>query len=93
MLARIKDLESQIEQREQELKSKHNKLESLHPKLNQIIDACKPTLDYFNTNLSETYSFSEHVQYLPQPLYQFYMMMTAYRDTIGKLLFFSLLYI
>lgn len=84
MLARIKDLESQIEQREQELKSKHNKLESLHPKLNQIIDACKPTLEYFNANFNETYSFSEHVQYLPQPLYQFYMMMSAYRDTSDK---------
>lgn len=38
MLARIKDLESQIELREQEIKSKQNRLESLHPKLNQIIE-------------------------------------------------------
>ena len=38
MLARIKELESQIDLREHEIKLKQNKLESLHPKLNQIIE-------------------------------------------------------
>ena len=38
MLARIKELESQIDLREHEIKLKQNKLESLYPKLNQIIE-------------------------------------------------------
>lgn len=83
MLSRIKDLEKQIDQRDRQLKLKQSKLESLHPKLNQIIEACKPTLEYFNTNFDESCMFSEPVQYLPKPLYQFYMMMSAYRDTLG----------
>jgi hypothetical protein len=84
MLNRIKDLESQIEQHERQLKVKQSKLESLHPKLTQILEACKPTLDYFNTNFDDNCVFSELVQYLPRPLYQFYMMISAFRDTIDK---------
>lgn len=84
MLGRIKDLEKQIELRERELNEKQNKLESLNPKLNAILDACKPTLEYFNTTFTENTVFCEQVQYLPKPLYQFYMMMTSYRDTIDN---------
>jgi len=84
MLGRIKELETQIESSEQELKNKQNKLESLNPKLSNILEACKPTLDYFNTNFNENSVFSELVQHLPKPLYQFYMMMTSYRDTMDK---------
>ena len=84
MLERIKELENQIDLREKQLKLKQNKLESLHPKLNQIIEASKPTLEYFNTNFDEDCKMSEIVQYLPKPLFQLYAMMSAYRDTIDK---------
>lgn len=84
MCGRIKELETQIESREKDLKDKQNKLESLNPKLNNILEACKPTLDYFNTNFTENSVFSDLVQHLPKPLYQFYMMMTSYRDTMDK---------
>jgi hypothetical protein len=83
MTGRIKELEKQIDMHEKQLKAKQNKLESLHPKLNQIIEACKPTLEYFNTNFQEDTMFSEIVQYLPKPLYQFYVMISAYKDAIG----------
>ena len=86
MTGRIKELENQIDLHEQDIKTKQNKLESLNPKLNQIVEACKPTLEYFNTNFDDDCMFSEQVQYLPKPLYQFYMMTNAYRDTIGELL-------
>ncbi len=84
MLERIKELENQIDLHEKQLQVKQNKLESLHPKLNQIIEASKPTLEYFNTNFDEDCKVSEIVQYLPKPLFQFYAMMSAYRDTIDK---------
>lgn len=48
------------------------------------LKACKPTLEYFNTGFNDSYTFSEQVQYLPQSLYQFYMMVSAYRDTVDK---------
>jgi hypothetical protein len=41
-------------------------------------------LDYFNTNFDESYMFSEPVQWLPKPLYHFFMMMSAYRDIMDK---------
>lgn len=41
-------------------------------------------MDYFNTNFDDNCMFSEQVQYLPRPLYQFYMMISAYRDTLDK---------
>lgn len=84
MLERIKELENQIDLREKQLKVKQNKLESLHPKLTQILEAAKPTLDYFSTNFDEDCKVSELVQYLPKPLFQLHAMMSAYRDTIDK---------
>ncbi len=48
------------------------------------LKACKPTLDYFNTNFDDSCMLSETVQYLPRPLYQFFMMMSAYRDTMDR---------
>jgi hypothetical protein len=49
------------------------------------LKACKPTLEYLNMNFDDECSISESVQLLPKPLYTFYMMMLAYRDTIGKI--------
>ena len=84
MTERIKDLEVQIEHHELQVKLRQNKLDSLLPKLNQILDACKPTLEYFETEFEDGCMFSETVQYLPRPLFQFYMMINAYKDTHGK---------
>jgi THO complex subunit 5 len=86
MITQIKQLEKQIELSEKELATKKSKLESLHPKLNQILDASKSALDYFNEKFTdETSIFSrEEVKYLPKPLYQLYMMCIGYRNTIGK---------
>ena len=41
-------------------------------------------MDYFNTNFDENCMFSDPVQYLPKPLFHFYMMTSAYRDIMDK---------
>lgn len=56
-----------------------------------IKKASKPALEYFNANFTDDFSLDEKVQYLPKPLYQFFMMMSAFIDTIGSLLFYFLL--
>jgi hypothetical protein len=48
--------------------------------------ACKPTLEYFDTTFEDNCMFSETVQCLPRPLFQFYMMISAYKDTLGMIL-------
>jgi hypothetical protein len=88
MLSKIKELESSIEKYQTDIKTRREQLDSLQPKLNQIIDACKPTLDYFNTNFSDENSanINEYIQLLPKPLYTLYMMLNGYKDMVYKLI-------
>ena len=84
MTVRINELQNLIDLHDKQLKLKQAKLDALQPKLEHILDACRPALDYFNTQLADECSYSEHVQYLPKPLYQLYAIMSAYKDTCGQ---------
>jgi hypothetical protein len=87
MLSKIKELENSIEKYQADIKVKREQLDSLQPKLNQIIDACKPTLDYLNANFNDenTTILNEYIQLLPKPLYTLYMMLNGYKDMVNKL--------
>ncbi len=84
MIQKIKELEQTIEIYQSDIKQKREKLDSLQPKLNQIIDACKPTLDFLNMNFNDDCSINEFIQLLPKPLYTLYMMLNGYKDMINK---------
>jgi hypothetical protein len=86
MLTKIKELEGTIEKYQTDIKMKREQLDSLQPKLNQIIDACKPTMEYLNANFNDenTSTLNEYIQLLPKPLYTLYMMLNGYKDMINK---------